>query len=239
MSIRVLLVEDDTDYRCVLCAFLDAEADVEVVGQAGDAEEALVVAARTHPDAILMDMRLPGMDGISATAALAESLPAAAVVMLTLFADEEALLAALAAGACGFVLKSAQPADIVAALRHAVEGRLPLDPAMTRSLARRAAERSGPAAMPAAELAGLSPREREVLVLLTQGCTDVQLARRLGLSLSTVRTHLCRIRDKLGVRTRLQLAMLATGHAGFGAAPTPVVLPPGRPPLGARTHDQA
>ncbi len=237
MSIRVLLVEDDADYRCVLCAFLDAEADVEVVGQAGGAEEALVIAARTRPDAILMDVRLPGMDGISATAALAEAVPAAAVVILTLFADEEALFAALAAGACGFVLKSALPADIVVALRHAVQGRLPLDPAMTRYLALRAAERSGPAAMPAAELAGLSPREREVLVLLTQGCTDVQLARRLGLSLSTVRTHLCRIRDKLGVRTRLELAMLATGHAGFSEAPTTVALPQDGQPLGSRTYD--
>lgn len=131
------------------------------------------------------------------------------MVILTLFANEEALFAALAAGACGFVLKSALPADIVVCLRHAVEGRLPLDPAMTRYLASRA-ERSHPERVPSANLASLSPREREVLELLTQGCTDAQLARRLGLGLSTIRTHLCRIRDKVGVRTRLELAMIAS-----------------------------
>ncbi len=210
MSIRVVLAEDDTDYRAALCAFLGHEVDVEVVGQADSAEETLVIAARTRPDAILMDVRLPGMDGISATALLSDSLPGAAVVILTLFAAEEALFAALAAGACGFVLKSAPTPEIVVALRHAVEGRLPLDPAMTRYLARRADQCSRPEGMPGADLTSLSPREREVLALLTKGCTDAQLARRLGLGLSTVRTHLCRIRDKLGVRTRLELALLAT-----------------------------
>lgn len=216
MGISVLLAEDDADYSDALCAFLDAESDVEVVGQAASAEDALAIAARTQPDAILMDVRLPGMDGIAATSLLGDLLPASAVVILTLFADEEALLGALAAGACGFVLKSALPEEIAAALRHAVDGRLPLDPAMTGYLARRAAALPRHRAMSVAELAKLSPREQEVLALLTQGCTDAQLARRLGISLPTVRTHLCRLRGKLGVRTRLELAMIAMGGRPCG-----------------------
>ncbi len=204
---RVLLVDDHQIVRVGLTRLLEAEAEFEVVGTAGDGVDALRLVGETHPDVVLMDLSMPGMDGVDATRAIVASGSAAKVVVLTSFSDRERILAALDAGAVGYLLKDAEPDDLLRGVRAAARGDWPLDPRAARLLlGGRAERRSGPK---------LSDREREVLGLVAGGLTNKVIARRLGITERTVKAHLTRIFERLEVSDRTQAALWAKEH-GLG-----------------------
>ncbi|PRY12588.1 response regulator [Kineococcus rhizosphaerae] len=199
--IRVLVVDDHRLVRAGLVALLSAEEDLVVVGEASDGAEAVDVATATAPDVVLMDLSMPGVDGVSATAAVLAVLPSTAVVVLTSFIDQAQVRRALDAGAVGYLLKDAEPRDVLAGVRAAAAGHAPLDPRVTRALlpSRRAQD-------PAA---GLSEREREVLGLVAQGLANKQIARTLGISEHTVKVHVGKVLRVLGVSGRTAAAVWA------------------------------
>jgi DNA-binding NarL/FixJ family response regulator len=202
--IRVVVVDDHAVVRDGIGRLLDSADGIEVVGVAGDGAEALDVVARTAPDVVLMDLSMPNVDGVRATQALTASGAATRVVVLTTFADQQRILDALAAGASGYLLKDAAPDEVIGAVRTVMEGGAPLDPKAARVLldSRRAAR-------PAQDL---SPREREVLSLLATGLANKQIARKLGIAERTVKAHLTRIFEQLGVTDRTQAALWARTH---------------------------
>ena len=207
MTVRVLMIDDDPDYRSGLAAMLGLADDIEVIGQASTADEGIELALADVPDAVLMDVRLDGTDGITATAMFADVVPQARVVVLTLFPDDTALFAALTAGAAGFCLKSASPDEIVRAIRSATRGGVPIDPAMTGALIARSQLTRNP------EITfGLSRREQQVLELLGKGLTDAEIAHRLVIAIPTVRTYIERLSTKLGARGRTKLAIIASQY---------------------------
>ena len=198
---RVLLVDDHQILRVSLARLLDAEDDVEVVGSAGDGAEAVQLAAETNPDVVLMDLSMPGMDGVEATRAILTSGSAAKVVVLTSFSDRDRILDALDAGAVGYLLKDAEPDDLLRGVRAAARGDWPLDPRAARLLLGEGGRRpTGPR---------LSDREQEVLGLVAAGLANKLIARRLGISERTVKAHLTRIFEQLGVTDRTQAALWA------------------------------
>ena len=204
--IRVLLVDDEELVRTGLRMILDAEPDLEVVGEAGDGAQAVSRAEDLKPDVVLMDIRMPRVNGIDATRALRDSPTSPAVIVLTTFDLDEHVYEALSAGASGFLLKDAPAGQLVHAIRVAAEGEAMLAPSVTRRLISRFTE-SRPAR---AELpADLTARETEVLVLLAEGLSNAEIAERLVVGDATVKTHVARVLTKCGVRDRVQAVVLA------------------------------
>jgi DNA-binding NarL/FixJ family response regulator len=208
--IRVLVVDDHAFVREGLRAFLDLQDGIEVVGEAADGEEAIAAADRLRPDVVLLDLVMPGrLDGVAAIRVLRERLPAARAIVLTSFLDEDKLLPALRAGAAGYLLKNSAPAEVARAVHAARAGEAVLDPSAAARLIDALARVEEP-------LDTLTPREREVLVLLGRGFPNKQIARELGLAEKTVKTHVGHVLAKLGVADRTQAAVVAV-RAGLVA----------------------
>jgi DNA-binding NarL/FixJ family response regulator len=213
--IKVVVVDDQAVIRTGLRTMLEHETDLTIVGEAGNGAEAVDVVAGAHPDVVLMDVRMPEVDGIEATRRiLASERPAPpAVLVLTTFDDDEYVFGALRVGAAGFLLKDAGPDTLVGAIRTVAAGDALVDPSVTRRLVERWVEleaRSAPAPRPAPAAVGtLSGREREILVGLARGCTNRELADDLIVSEATVKTHVSNLLTKLGVRSRVQAVVVA------------------------------
>jgi RNA polymerase sigma factor (sigma-70 family) len=200
--IRVLVVDDHAFVRDGLRAFLDLQDGIEVVGEAADGEEAIAAAERLEPDVVLIDLVMPGLGGVAAIRELRERLPEVRAIVLTSFLDEDKLLPALRAGAAGYLLKNSAPAEVARAVRAACAGEAVLDPTAAARLIDTLARVEEP-------LERLTPREREVLVLLGRGFPNKQIARELGLAEKTVKTHVGHVLAKLGVADRTQAAIVA------------------------------
>jgi DNA-binding NarL/FixJ family response regulator len=209
---RVVLVDDQVLMRAAFRTILEAQG-IAVVGEAGDGDAAVAVARRTRPDVVLMDVRMPGRDGITATAELAATAPGIHVLVLTTFDDDDVLYGALAAGAAGFLLKNSSPEDVVRAVRCVAAGDAVLDPTVARRVFARVARRP---VVPAADqaVARLTEREKDVLSLIARGLTNAEIARRLDVGEATAKTHVSRVLAKLGVRDRVQ-AVIHAYETGF------------------------
>ena len=220
MTVRVVLVDDQTLVRTGFRLVLDETGDIEVVGEAADGAQALNVVARTRPDVVLMDVRMPGLDGIEATRRIRGGPHPAKVIILTTFDLDEYVLAGLRAGASGFLLKDALAADLISAVRVVVAGEAVAAPSVTRRLFAHYLGRTPAPTRAAEQLAALTGREREILTLVTGGLSNAEIAATLCLAESTVKTHLGRILAKLGLRDRVQAVILgyecglARGNAG-------------------------
>ena len=202
--IRVLIADDHPLARAGLQQLLGALEDIDVVGAAAGGEEAARMAAERDPDVVLMDLEMPGMDGIETTRAIRDRAPDATVVVLTSFSDRDRIVAALAAGAVGYLLKDAEPDELARAIRAACRGGAPLDPRAAREvLHQRDSLRGGPQ---------LSEREQEVLALVAEGLPNKLIARRLGITERTVKGHLTRVFERIGVTDRTQAALWAREH---------------------------
>ncbi len=209
MTVRVLLADDQALVRAGLALVLAAETDIEVVAEVADGESAVRTARRVRPDVTLMDIRMPGLDGISATRQLTGDGPAPTrVIVLTTFDVDSYVYDALRAGASGFLLKSAAPEELVRAIRVVAAGEALLDPAVTRRVIEGFA-RAGEEPRPSAEFATLTDREREVFLLLAKGLSNAELAASLYVSEATVKTHVTRLLTKLGLRDRVQAVVYA------------------------------
>ncbi|WP_431902426.1 response regulator [Nonomuraea sp. bgisy101] len=211
MTISVALVDDEAMIRVGLRMVLSGEPDIEVVGEASDGVEALGLVARTRPDVVLIDVRMPRMDGLEASRQLVREHPQSKVIVLTTFDEDEHVAAALRAGVSGFLLKVAPPEDLIEAVRTVAAGGGLLDPAVTLRVIAAFAGQPDPTRVTsrAAELESLTGRETDVLKLLAQGLTNTQIAARLYLGEATVKTHLSRILMKLNVTTRVQAVVFA------------------------------
>ncbi|MET8981176.1 response regulator transcription factor [Streptomyces sp. NPDC004539] len=219
MAIRVTVADDQAVVRAGIAAILDAEPDLCVVGQAADGDTAVELALSARPDVALMDVRMPGIGGLAATAAITERSPGTRVLVLTTFGLDEYLFAALRAGAAGFLLKDTEPERVIDAVRVVHGGAALLDPAVTRRLIDRFAD--GPGPLDAARLDLLTPRETEVLRQVARGLSNAEIAAVLGVSPPTVKDHVSVLLGKLGVRDRVQ--------ATIAAYETGLVRPGGRP----------
>jgi DNA-binding NarL/FixJ family response regulator len=206
--IRVLIVDDHAIVRDGLASLIGSAHDMEVVAAASDGAEAVAVAAEHEPDIVLMDLSMPGVAGVDATRQIVEANPEARVVVLTSFSDERRIIDALQAGACGYLLKDAEPDELLRGIRAAVEGGAPLDPKAARVLLDN--QRLSHADT------NLSARELEVLGLVAQGMANKHIARRLGISDRTVKAHLTRVFRTIGVTDRTQAALWAREHLGSG-----------------------
>lgn len=205
--IRVLLVDDHPVVRRGLSAVLEGAPDVEIVGAVDNGAQAADDAGTTQPDVVLMDLSMPDMDGVEATAAVLARCPDVRVVVLTAFAENARILAALNAGAVGYLLKDSDPNDVIRAVRDAAAGLAPISPRAARALL------PGRAATPHSSLADkLSVREREVLGLVAEGLPNKIIARRLQISEKTVKTHLTRVFATLQVQDRTSAALWAQRH---------------------------
>jgi DNA-binding NarL/FixJ family response regulator len=205
--LRVMIVDDQAVVRLGFAALLESQADLTVVGAAGDGRQALRLAARVHPDVVLMDIRMPVMDGIAATRELTDGSSPPRVLVLTTFDLDDYVYDALRAGASGFLLKDATPEEILAAVRVVGGGEALLAPAVTRRLVAEFAARAR--LVPPPELARLTPREREILLLVAAGLANGEIARRLCLAEQTVKSHVSAVLFKLGLRDRVQAVILA------------------------------
>jgi len=208
--IRVLLVDDQALVRGGFRALLDAQEDIEVVGEADDGEEAVRLSREHAPDVVLMDIRMPGMDGLEATRLIVadEALKAVRIVILTTFDLDEYVFEALRVGASGFLVKNTEPAELVHAVRAVAAGDALLSPGVTKRLVNEFAARSRQP-RPTVELDALTEREREVMALVAEGLTNAEIAERLVVSPATAKTHVSRAMVKLGVRDRAQMVVLA------------------------------
>jgi DNA-binding NarL/FixJ family response regulator len=208
--IRVLLADDQALVRGGFRSLLDARDDIEVVGEAADGYQAVSLAKALVPDVVLMDIRMPDLDGLEATRQIAAEprLAGVRIVILTTFGLDEYLFDALRYGASGFLVKDTEPADLVTAVRVVAAGDSLISPGMTRRLVEEFATRAKPS-RPATELDVLTEREREVLGLVAGGLTNDEIAERLYMSPATARTHVSRTMTKLGARDRTQLVVLA------------------------------
>jgi DNA-binding NarL/FixJ family response regulator len=204
-TIRVLIADDHAVVREGLRTFLLLQDGIEVVGEAADGVEAVAEAARLAPDVVLMDLVMPNLDGVGAMRGIRERRPETRVIVLTSFGDDEKLLAAVRAGAAGYLLKNAQPQEVVRALRAAHRGDAVLDPTAAGRLLRTLAEDGGGQPQPQP----LTPRESEVLRLVGNGLSNKRIALELGISEKTVKAHVGRVLAKLGVADRTQAALLA------------------------------
>jgi len=217
-EIRVLLVDDDALVRAGLSMMLNGVSnhgarDLVIVGEAGDGDQVPAAVAKHRPDVVLMDLRMPRVDGITATRRL-RGVPRGAppppeVIVLTTFDADENVLGALRAGASGFLLKDAPPAEIADAIRRVAAGDPILSPAVTRRLMRRAVVQENTREQALRQLAGLSPREREVVQAIAEGQTNAEIAAALLMSVPTVKAHVTHILTKAGLANRTQIALLA------------------------------
>lgn len=205
--IRVLLVDDHAVVRRGLRGFLELLPDMEIVGEAENGQQAVELAERHQPDVVLMDLLMPVLDGLEATAAIKQAQPEAEIVAVTSFIEEEKVAAALDAGASGYLLKDATADEVAAAIRGAHAGELQLDPAVARLLAQRL--RSRGTSQPVESLTG---RERQVLAQLAAGASNKEIAYRLSITERTARTHVSNILAKLGLASRTQAALWAVEH---------------------------
>ncbi|MGH3787698.1 MAG: response regulator [Pseudonocardiaceae bacterium] len=223
--IRVVVVDDQPLVRAGIVMLVNAEDDITVVAEAADGQEALTQVRAQRPDVVLMDVRMPGTDGVAATRAMveegltAQSGQPVGIIILTTYHIDEAVYAALRAGASGFLLKDAAPAEIVNAVRSVVAGEAWLDPAVARRLIDEFAARPEPHTPTPAEMAQLTPREREVLSLMARGLSNADVAVELFISEATVKTHLARVMMKLGVREKAQ-AVAAAYQTGLVQPPS-------------------
>ncbi|MFJ6596483.1 response regulator [Streptomyces violaceusniger] len=208
--IRVALADDQILVRAGFRALLAAQPDIEVVGEAADGEQALALVREQHPDVVLMDIRMPVLDGLAATRRITgdPALGEVKVVMLTTFELDEYVFEAIRSGASGFLVKDTEPEELLRAVRAVVGGDALLSPGVTRRLIAEFAARSREPA-PVAALAELTEREREVMALVGMGLSNQEIARRLVVSPLTAKTHVSRTMVKLGVRDRAQLVVLA------------------------------
>jgi DNA-binding NarL/FixJ family response regulator len=208
--IRVLLADDQALVRAGFRALLDAEPDLEVVGEASDGAQAVRLARQTRPDVILMDIRMPGMDGLAATRAIAADpgFAGTRIVILTTFELDEYVFEALRVGAAGFLVKDTEPVELLRGVRAVAAGDALLSPGVTRRVIERFARTSASPA-PARALAELTDREREVTALVGAGLSNEEIARRLVVSPATAKTHVSRAMVKLGARDRAQLVVFA------------------------------
>ena len=224
--LSVVIADDQAMVRSGLSLLLTAEGDIEVVGEARDGGEAIRVARERRPDVVLMDIRMPGMDGIEATRLLAgrEVDDPLTVVMLTTFGAEEYVVDALRAGAVGFVLKDSHPDTLLGAVRAAAAGAGLIDPAVTRQILQRfAALPEGPGHRLPDEVAALTGRERDVFDELARGASNAEIAERLFVEASTVKTHVAHVLRKLGLRDRVEAVIYAYERG---------LVEPGAPPNG-------
>ena len=207
MSVRVLVADDQALVRAGLCGIIAATPGFSVVGEAGTGQEAVEVAGRTRPDVVLMDIRMPGMDGIEATRRLTST--AVRVLILTTFDLDDYVYAALRAGASGFLLKDARPGELLAAIQVIAGGEALLAPSVTRRLIQAFAHRTAPPPPRPDALSLITDREAEVLLLVAQGHANGEIARRLDISPATVKGHIRHLLTKLDARDRVHLVILA------------------------------
>jgi len=206
--IRILLADDHTVLRAGLRALLAGQCDLEVIGEASDGAEAIRLAQTLHPDVVVMDIGMPGVNGIDATARIKRELPGVKVLILSMHDDQGYLRQVLRAGASGYVLKRAADTELLAAIRAAARGEVFLDPAMAKALVEEVVQ---PSRSSAAEPV-LSDREREVLRLLAYGHTNQQVADRLCIGVKSVETYKARLMEKLGLKGRAELVRYALQH---------------------------
>jgi len=203
--IDVLVVDDHRLVRAGLTALLDAAADMHVVGEAADGAQSVQLVRELSPDVVLMDLSMPGMDGVEATRQVLSAAPLTRVVVLTSFADRDRVVQAVAAGAVGYLLKDSAPAELLAGVRAAAQGHNPLDPRVAGALL----PSNRPDDVPAVNLSG---RERQVLRLAGEGLANKQIARALGIAEPTVKAHLANIYKRIGVSDRTSAALWAVEH---------------------------
>ncbi|MEU6713768.1 response regulator transcription factor [Nonomuraea sp. NPDC046802] len=204
MSIRVLVADDHSAVRAGIALILDGADDIEVVGEAGDGEQAVAMARQMRPDVVLMDVRMPRLDGISATRELAG---VADVLILTTFDLDEYVFGALRAGAAGFLLKNTDAESLIEAVRLVARGDGLISPGVTRRLISAFAEQVPPRRESAGDPESLTPREREVLACIGRGLSNAEIAKELDMAEATTKTHVSRVLNKLGLKSRVQAAI--------------------------------
>ena len=207
--VRVLIVDDDELMRAGLRGILSTDETIDVVGEAGDGRDAAHHSRRLRPDVVLMDVRMPDVDGITATRQVLAAVPEARVVILTTFEQDDYIFGALSAGASGFLLKRTRTEDLISAVHTIAAGDSLLSPSVTRRVIERTARQPTPDATRNARLNQLTPREAEVLRLVARGLSNDEIAATLSIEESTVKTHTGRILTKLGVRDRVQAVIFA------------------------------
>ncbi len=207
--IRVLIVDDQTVVREGLAAILSTDPEIEVVGLAGDGEQALALAAELQPQVVLMDLKMPVLDGVQATQQLGRRHPGISVLVLSTYADDEWVLNALRAGAAGYLLKDTRRETLIAAIKGTAEGQSYLDPAVAGTVMRQAMAAPPPGAPGLPPLEALTDREQQVLGLLARGYSNPEIARQLHLARGTVRNYVSAILQKLGVADRTEAAVEA------------------------------
>jgi DNA-binding NarL/FixJ family response regulator len=221
---RVLIADDDALMRAGLVELLGADPELEIVGQAATGRQAVEQTRRLAPDVVLMDVRMPDLDGIAATRELARAAPGVRVLILTTFEQDDYIFGALRAGASGFLLKRARPEELLAAVHTIAAGEALLSPSVTRRVIDRMAQQPTPELTDQARLAALTPREREVLTLIARGLSNREIAAALVIEESTIRTHVKRILMKLELRDRVQAVIFAyeigLNHPAAGAKAT-------------------
>jgi DNA-binding NarL/FixJ family response regulator len=207
--VRVLIVDDDDLMRAGLRGVLSSDASIEVVGEASDGRDAVYRTRLLHPDIVLMDVRMPDLDGISATRELLDAFPEVRVVIVTTFEQDDYIFGALRAGASGFLLKRTRPEELVAAVHTVAAGDSLLSPSVTSRVIERMAQQPASDVTTDARLDELTPREREVLELVARGLSNGEIAAALVVEESTVKTHVRRMLAKLGARDRVQAVIFA------------------------------
>jgi DNA-binding NarL/FixJ family response regulator len=224
----VAVADDQALVRLGLRVLLETEDDMELVGEAVDGRSAVELARSSRPDVVLMDVRMPGLDGIAATRELVGAVPEAKVLILTTFEQDDYVFGALRAGASGFLLKRTRPEDLIAAVHTIADGESLLSPSVTRRVIDRMAPQPVPDLTGQARLADLTQREREVLTLIARGLSNREIAAALFIEESTIRTHVKRVLLKLGLRDRIQAVIFA-----YEAGINQTVARPGEPTPGA------
>jgi DNA-binding NarL/FixJ family response regulator len=209
MTVRVLLVDDDELMRAGLAAVLSSDDGIEVVGEASNGRSAIGRVRAAEPDVVLMDVRMPDLDGIAATREISATHPEVKVVILTTFEQDDYIFGALRAGASGFLLKRSRPEDLLAAIHTVAAGESLLSPSVTRVVVNHLAAHPGPTPATSERLAELTPRELEVLELLARGLSNAEIAAALVIEESTVKTHVKRILMKLDLRDRIHAVIFA------------------------------
>lgn len=206
---RVLIADDQSLVRIGLRKIIASEPGLEVIAEASDGKSAITAALKLRPEVVLMDIRMPVVDGIDATRQITESAPGVRVLILTTFGLDEYVYGALRAGASGFMLKDAPPEEILGAIRIVARGEALLAPAVTRAVIEAFMRHPAPTTRPPKEFDDLTPRERDVFDLIVRGLSNPEISSRLNVSEATAKTHVARVLDKLGVRDRVQAVIYA------------------------------